>query len=410
MNIFRPSTYRWRSKLAHPPSAACGLALNRKRNLLLAAAALLIVPLLVPAQDPGKLPPFLKDFLVKDPPILVTEVKIASAIGPVAGYVGRPDTQEKLPAILLIHDEDGLTNWIKLNAREISTIGYVVLAVDLRHRLKPQDGQEEKILAELSAAVRWLRRRPDVFPERIGVVGGSWGGSQALALASATPLQACVLCDGPLSVEPALMAGLRDTAVLGIFSEPSKVRGKEIAGFRAALTAANIPHRIQIFPGTGLHFMGPPSRKEHVEVHAEQAWFEIYEFLGKHVEDAGLPREKTVAAKEKSLATIADIMQAVNQPTGVRGRLIEVLKEKPADDKQWKRVRANAALIAEAGHWLEGLRPKKGSERHWREQARTFRQTASQIVVAADGRDYEAARLALEQLGKQCAACHRQHS
>jgi carboxymethylenebutenolidase len=358
---------------------------------------------------PSKLPPFLKEFLVKEPPILVKEVKVPSAVGPVTAYLARPETQEKLPATLLIHNEDGLTDWMKLNAREISTIGYVVLAVDLRHRVKPQADQEEKVLAELSAAVRWLRRRPDVFPERLGVVGWSWGGGKALALASATPLQACVICDGPLSLEPGQIAGLQNTAVLGIFSAPDQARAKEIAGLRAALTVARIPHQIHVFPGTKVHFMGPPSRKEYFEDHAEQAWFETYEFLGKHVEDAGLPREIKIAGKEKSLATIADIMQAVNQPTGVRGTLIQALQEKPSDTKTWRQVRANAAVIAEAGHWLEGLRPKKGSERHWREQARTYRQTATQIVAAADSRDYEAARLALEQLGKQCAACHTQH-
>jgi len=362
------------------------------------------------AQVPSKdLPPFLKEFLVKEPPILVKEVKIASAVGPVTGYVGRPGTQEKLPAVLLIHDEAGLADWMKLNAREISSIGYVVLAVDLHHRIKPRPEQDERVLAELSAAVRWLRRRPDVFPERLGVAGWSWGGGKALALASATPLQACVVCDGPLSLEPGQIAGLRDTAVLGVFSTPDQARAKELAGFRTALTVAKIPHHIHVFPNTRVHFMGPPVRKEYVEKHAEQAWFEIYEFLGKHVEDAGLAKDITIPGKDKSSATIADIMQAVNQPTGVRGTLIQALKEKPADAKDWKQVRANAALIAEAGHWLEGMRPKKGSERHWREQARNYRQTASRIVAAADGHDYEAARLALQELGKQCAVCHKQH-
>ena len=59
------------------------------------------------------------------------------------------------------------------------------------------------------------------------------------------------------------------------------------------------------------------------------------------------------------------------------------LKEKPANDNQWKQVRANAALIAVAGHLLEGLRPRKGSERHWRQQASLFRATARRIVAAA---------------------------
>src|SRR5260370_3674513 len=279
MNIFRQSTCRWSRKLPGPRFAACGLALSRKRGhrTLATAIVLLVLFSAATAQVPSsKLPPFLKDFLVKEPATLTKEVKITSEVGPVAGYLARPDTQEKLPAILLIHDEDGLTDWMKLNAREISSIGYVVLAVDLRQRVsaKPQAENEERVLAELSAAVRWLKRRPDVFPDRIGVVGWSWGGGKALALASATRVQACVICDGPLAIEPGLPAGMRDTAVLGIFSAPDKGRAKELAGFRRALQDARIPNKIHVFSGTRVHFMGPPSRKDYIEAPAEQAWLE----------------------------------------------------------------------------------------------------------------------------------------
>ena len=426
MNTFRRSTCRLNElRLAatrslrsgaldipgsHGPLRRLRVAANLRRTLL--CLTLLYLISAAPAQDPaGKLPPFLKEFLVKDPPILTKAVKITSAVGPVTGYVARPDTQEKLPAVLLLHDADGLTEWMKLNAREISSIGYVVLAIDLRHRVaaKPQAEQEEKVLAELSAAVRWLRKRPDVFPERIGVVGWSWGAGQALALAAATPLQACVICDGPLSCDAPLVTGLRDTAVLGIFSAPDTARAKELGAFRHALDDARIPHKFHLFPGTKVHFMGPPTRKEYVEEPAEQAWFEIYEFLGKHVEDAGLSKEKKVLGKTKSQATIADIMRAVNQPAGVRGVLIEALKEKPADEQQWKQVRANAVLLAEAGHWLENMKPNKGSETDWRRKASLFQNTASRIVAAADSRDYQSARLALQELGNQCAACHKLH-
>jgi pimeloyl-ACP methyl ester carboxylesterase len=241
------------------------------------------------------------------------------------------------------------------------------------------------------------------------VVGWSWGGGQALALACATPLQACVICDGPLSFDAALVAGLRHTAVLGIFAAPDKARAKEVGAFRHAMEDAGIPHKLHVFPGTKVHFMGPPTHKEYLEEPAEQAWFEIYEFLGKHVEDAGLSKEKKVLGKGKSLATIADIMRAVNQPTGVRGVLIEALKEKPADEQQWKQVRAHAVLIAEAGHWLENMKPNKGAETDWRKQAGLYQKTAMRIVTAADGRDYETSLLALQELGNQCAACHKQH-
>jgi carboxymethylenebutenolidase len=397
MNIFPQSTC-WRNEPAGgAPCLRFGLPVIAGLAFLIASAG---------AQNP--LMPFLEDFKAKnDPPILVKDVTIISAVEPVKAYLARPDSTEKLPAILLIHGEDGLTPWMKLNAREISSIGYVVLAVDLRHRLnaKSQTADEEKALAGLSAALRWLRRRPDVWPDRVGVVGWSWGGGMALALAATAPVPACVVCDGLLPDDPALIAGLERTAVLGIFSAQSKADKM----FGAALKGGRIAHAIHVYAGTKGGFMGPPEGKEYAGEAAEQAWFEIYEFLGKYVEDAGLPALPARPAPEKPLAGIADIMRAVNQPEGVRGSLIQALKTEPADASQWKQVRAYAVILAEAGGWLENLKPPKGSQRHWREQTHDYRVRASRILAAADRHDYDAARQALEALGNQCAACHKQH-
>ena len=292
MNIFPPSTCKWSEPFA---GSKIRRALRALRSALHALLFFVVVAVSsTPAQIPkplyprGGLPPFLEEFKVKEAPTLTQEIKLQSAVGRVSGYLARPDTQEKLPAVLLIHDVTGLTPWMKQNAREISTIGYVVLALDLGHRtgVKPSIQGEEAILAELSAAVRWLRRRPDVFPERIGALGWSWGGSLAVALAAATPLQACITCDGPIAVDPALTAGLRGTAILGIFSANDEKRTRRLPDFRNALKEARLAHKICVYEGARPGFMGPPATKAYVEKAAEEAWFEIYEFLGKHVEDA----------------------------------------------------------------------------------------------------------------------------
>ncbi len=362
-----------------------------------------------PEDEPS---PFLKLFKgTKPPPVVAKNITFASAVGSGSGYLARPDTSERLPAILLIPGKEGLTDWMKEATRDLASVGYVALAVAPQHGgNRPSDPADEKDLAELWAALRWLRRRPDIQPDRVGVVGWSRSGGLALALAEATSLQACVVCDAHVPDDPALLARLRGTALLGLFGGKEPAVGKAAATFRKALTKAGLPNKVVVYDSAGAGFMGPPESKGYDSEVADRAWIEVYEFLGKYVEDA-LPC--TAAAPSTgappAVATIADVMRAVNGPTKVRDALSQELKEKPAGPRQWDHVRADAALIAEAGNLLQARTPRKGAHDHWLEQAKAFTAAAQTIVSAADRRDYPAAQRGLKELGERCAACHEQH-
>jgi dienelactone hydrolase len=397
MSTSRPSTCKW----SKPAAAAGALGLA----LCLAGAP---GGRSEPPPTQRDLPPFLQLFKGdKAPPVGGKQISFASAIGTGTGYVARPETREVLPAVLLIAGEEGLTDWLKESARDLASVGYVVLAV-----APPPGGAhpDEQALAESWAALRWLRRRTDVLPDRVGVVGWSRGGGLALELAAAAPVQACVVCDAPVPEDPALVPRLRGTAVLGLFAGQDSAAQKALPAFRKALAEARLSHKVHVYDGARAGFMGPPERKAYDREAADRAWVEVYEFLGKYVEDAApaCPAAAPTGAAP-AVATIADLMRAVNEPTGVRGALIQALEQEPAGPRQWERVRADAALIAEAGTLLQGRTPPKGSRAHWLEQARAFTAAAESLVSAADRRDYPAARRGLKELGERCAACHEQH-
>jgi carboxymethylenebutenolidase len=367
--------------------------------------------------------PFLVEFRAHTPPTVVTrEDMIPSAVGQVRGYLARPETTERLPAVLLLPDEQGLTPWMKENARDLAGIGYVVLAADLGAGSSTPQAQtrgvsaalaDEQTLAKLSAMVRWLHRRGDVLPGRLGVVGWLSGADQALALAATTPLQACVACDAVVTDNPILMAGLRGTAVLTVFAGDAGDPSKAIPAFHKALANARAPHKLRVFDGVGLGFMGPEDRKSYARAAADKAWFEIYEFLGKYVEDPPQPAAAEVPTESihprTSVATIADIMRSVNQPTAVRGTLIRLLEQEPTKQRQWENVRANAALMAEANRLLKSSTPKRGTRDHWLEEVEAFTAALEGIVAAADKHDYAGARRGLEEIKDRCAACHAAH-
>jgi carboxymethylenebutenolidase len=375
----------------------------------------------VDEQDRG-LPPFLEVFRANQQrPVVTQVVTIPSSGGDVSGLVARPDSKERLPAVLLIPGRDGLTEWMKGNTRDLAGIGYVVLALDLQPKqLRPaihatieaEKITDEQTLACLSACIRWLRNRPDVLPYRIGVVGWGWGGSKALALAATCPVQACVICGGEPTYDGASLAGLRYTAVLGIFAGQERITSKSVPAFERALAEKGIVHRIRTYEGVGSAFMGPSSQPAYSHMAAERAFVEIYEFLGKHVEDAPekLKQASFVApAANNSPLTISDIMLAVNAPEGVRGILMKALETEPASQFQWDRIRANAALIVEAGDLLENRRPPKGKQADWQNQTKAFKGVADQIVSAAERRKVADARQGLKDLANRCTSCHEKH-
>lgn len=382
-----------------------------------------------PADAPIELSPFLDVFLAQDNVKVETQpVQWVSAIGKQQGLLVRDDSGDRLPALLFVADGPA-SDFARRSARELAEIGYVVLLVELDHgeggnrsEGKPQDGDEvrrERILSQLSAAVRWLRRRDDVYPDRIGALGFHAAARWTLEAAAAGGLQAAALCDPrwPLAFAEDVPAALQHTAVLVVrpAADATFLDGEYLARLKRRFEDAGVEHRVLDFDTARTGFM---DHKRDGAFHAEsadRAWFEIYEYLGKHVEDA--PLKALLAARQDSgggqplrqVASIADLMQAVNAPSGVRGALAQSLAAEPDSEKGWRQARARAALMTDAAELLLGLEPPKGNLAHWRRHAGAYRDAAAAIAQAADRRDYSAARQALDRLNTSCGKCHLDH-
>jgi dienelactone hydrolase len=331
------------------------------------------------------------------------------------GYLARPDTAERLPAVLLIPGSEGATAWAQESARDLASVGYVTLTVEPYVLGGPSSGSgpprvgDEQTLTKLWAALRWLRGRDDVLSQRVGVLGWSWGAGQALALAATIPVQACVVCDGPVSADPVLLAGLHDTPVLGLFPRRPDSSGDALPAFRQALAAKHIPHKIVVYEDARSGFLGPPDQRGFYRETADKAWVEIYEYLGKYVEDAPVNPVSATPSSSRAVASIDDLMRSVNDATGVRGTLMRDLEQDPGTMALWLRVRANAALMSEVGNLLLQRTPPRGPVEHWHGEARSYAGAAERLAAAAERHDYAAARRALDELGATCASCHRQH-
>ena len=136
-------------------------------------------------------------------PVKTQDVTFPSGSETIAGYLAAPDSPGKHPALVVLHEDWGLTDWVKEQTRKLAGQGYVALAVDLYRGQVAHDPAfayelmistpPDRALRDMEAAIHFLAARADVNKEKIGSIGWSVGGKWSLLLAVNDPfLAACV--------------------------------------------------------------------------------------------------------------------------------------------------------------------------------------------------------------------------
>jgi hypothetical protein len=104
-------------------------------------------------------------------------------------------------------------------------------------------------------------------------------------------------------------------------------------------------------------------------------------------------------------ALTSQIMTGLVQPNCAA--LSKGLKDKPAEDKAWKAMAINAALLNEASYLvMDDGRCPDGT---WANAAKTLRECSAAVLEKVNAKDGEGAQAAFTQLTKACAACHGAH-
>lgn len=200
----------------------------------------------------------------------------------------------KLPAVVMIHENRGLNEHIRMMADTLAKEGYVVLAVDLFNG-KVASNQEDagllsgtvrenptEAIANLRAAVRYLASLENVNASQISSLGWCFGGQQSLQLALNTepkyPLSSTVIYYGRLVTDPEELSKIK-WPVLGIFGDQDdSVPVENVTNFKAALDSIGVPNEIYIYEGVG-HAFANPSRDSYAPEQTADAWDKTLSFL-----------------------------------------------------------------------------------------------------------------------------------
>jgi len=200
----------------------------------------------------------------------------------------------KLPAVVMIHENRGLNEHIKMMADTLAKEGYVVLAVDLFKGQVASNQQDAgplsdavrenptEAIANLRAAVRYLASLENVNPSQISSLGWCFGGQQSLQLALNTepkyPLSSTVIYYGRLVSDPDELSKIK-WPVLGIFGDQDdSIPVENVTNFKAALDSIGIPNEIYVYKGVG-HAFANPSRDSYAPDQTADAWNKTLLFL-----------------------------------------------------------------------------------------------------------------------------------
>jgi carboxymethylenebutenolidase len=213
--------------------------------------------------------------------------------GSISGYLARPaGVSGTLPAILVIHENRGLTPYIENVARRLATSGYMAFAPDGLTSVGGYPGDDDrgrqlfasldqaKMREDFVAAAQWLKARPD-GSGTLGAVGFCYGGGVANALAVRLPdLAAAVPFYGPA---PALEEVARIRAAVQVHHGELDTRLVQgWPAYEAALKRHRVRYEGYVYPGAhhGFHNDTTP---RYDDAAARLAWQRTLDFFGRHV-------------------------------------------------------------------------------------------------------------------------------
>ena len=216
--------------------------------------------------------------------------------GKITGLLVRPAAAgtQRLPSILVIHENRGLNPHIEDMARRIALENFMTFAPDGLTSVGGYPGDDEKGGAmfrdvdrakmgeDLYASAVWLKNRPD-SSGRLGVTGFCFGGgvSNRLAVRMGADLAAAVPYYGgaaPVADVPKIKAavlvhhGGEDTRLVTAWPEYDK-----------AMTAAGVTHEGYIYPGAVHGFNNDATPQRYNKAAADEAWKRTIAWFNKYV-------------------------------------------------------------------------------------------------------------------------------
>jgi len=233
------------------------------------------------------------------------EVKIPTPDGHMPAYRARPAEGRAFPVVLVVQEIFGVHEHIKDVCRRLARLGYLAVAPELYARqgdvskladideirkivAKVSDAQ---VMADLDAAVAWVKASGEGNVEKLGITGFCWGGRIVWLYAThSRQLKAGVAWYGRLAGKPSALqpthpldvAADLNAPVLGLYGGSDQgIPLETVEQMQTALKKADSSSQIIVYPDTPHGFYAdyrPSYRKEP----ADDGWNRLKQWFKHH--------------------------------------------------------------------------------------------------------------------------------
>jgi len=222
----------------------------------LVAIALIAVAASAPAQDWAKQ-------RLEASPRHREWVKVKSGERMVSAYVVYPEVKTKAPAVVVVHEIFGMTDWVQLLADELAAHGVIAIAPDLLSGVNLPAGDAnavgkairdlppDQITADLNAVADYVAKLP-AANGKVAVAGFCWGGTQAFRFATNRPsLAAAYVFYG---AGPDAVTSIK-APVYGFYAGNDARIGATVPKTQELMKAAGKTYDVVTYDGAGHGFM-----------------------------------------------------------------------------------------------------------------------------------------------------------
>jgi len=242
----------------------------------------------------------------------------------VIAHLAKPDTGVAAVGVIVIHENQGLTDWVKSVADRLADNGYIAIAPDLLSGKGPNGGgtddfassddartaigtlDSDQITRDLQDVTQYLREQTGVI--EVSVSGFCWGGAQSFRYATneASLAAAFVFYGTPPTADE--ISRIR-SPIYGFYAENDSRINETIPATQEATESAGVTYAYEIYPGVGHAFL-------------------------RSVEDAENPSEVEQASFDAAWTRFLDLLEAQVVITSVtpQGKAPTTLGEKKDAD------------------------------------------------------------------------------
>jgi len=209
------------------------------------------------------------------------------------GQIAYPDQETKKPAVLIVHDWNGIDAYEIRRTNEVAQLGYVAFAADIYgkgiHPNGPQEcaaeagkyyGNNALLRSRIKAAIDTIKKDPRVDKDKIAIIGYCFGGMCAIdTVRAGFGVKGAVSFHGGFKTANPAEKGTAKGKILVLHGDADKASPlSDLEAMKEEMKKAGIDVKTVIYPGID-HAFTVPGSPRYDEKADKASWKEMVPFL-----------------------------------------------------------------------------------------------------------------------------------